>query len=162
MTSKIQLILLKYHCYTKNILHISLGSIACFLVSKTIRWSNVMTQMVICPKMKYKYVSLGSLPQFHSTTKCYLEIKAWNWGIKMRNQSTSLTNIIASWQKSRHCFDPKPHRYDTSSIWAAGQVSSQQCKPVFSTKSNSQMLQCFHQELNVSYLLRCTLFHLLK
>lgn len=52
--------------------------------------------MVLCPEMKYKYVSSGSLPQFHFTTECYLERKAWKCGIKMRNQSTTLTNIIAS------------------------------------------------------------------
>lgn len=59
-------------------------------------WSNVMTQMVLCPKMKYKYVSTGSLPCVHFATKCYLETKAQKCGIKMRNQSTKLTNIIAS------------------------------------------------------------------
>lgn len=55
-----------------------------------------MTQMVLCPKMKYKYVSTGSLPRVHFATKCYLETKAQKCGIKMRNQSTRLTNIIAS------------------------------------------------------------------
>lgn len=55
-----------------------------------------MTQMTLYPEMKYKYVGSGSLPQFYFTTKCYLEIKAWTCGIKMRNQSTILTNIIAS------------------------------------------------------------------
>lgn len=55
-----------------------------------------MTQMVLCPKMKYKYVSTGSLPRVHFATKCYLETKAQKCGIKMRNQSTKLTNIIAS------------------------------------------------------------------
>lgn len=55
-----------------------------------------MTQMVLCPKMKYKYVSTGSLPRVHFATKCYLETEAQKCGIKMRNQSTKLTNIIAS------------------------------------------------------------------
>lgn len=55
-----------------------------------------MTQMVLCPKIKYKYVSTGSLPHVHFAPKCYLETKAQKCGIKMRNQSTKLTNIIAS------------------------------------------------------------------
>lgn len=55
-----------------------------------------MTQMVLCPKMKYKYVSTGSLPRVHFATKCYLETEAQKCGIKMGNKSTKLTNIIAS------------------------------------------------------------------
>lgn len=114
------------------------------LVSETITHSNVMTQMVLCPKMKYKYVRAGSLPQFYSTTKCYLEIKAWECGIKMRNQSTSLTNIIASSGKSNcYCFDPKPHHNHPSSIWAAGWVTCQHCWPKSSTKSNGKMRWSF-------------------
>lgn len=52
--------------------------------------------MVLCLKIKYKYVSAGSLPHVHFAPKCYLETKAQKCGIKIRNQSTKLTNIIAS------------------------------------------------------------------
>lgn len=141
VTSKFQLIFAEIPLLYKKTSCILCWQHFVLLVSKTITCSNVMTQMVICPEMKYKYVSPGSLPQFHFTTKCYLEIKVWNRGIKMRNESTTLTNIIASsWQKSHHCFDPKPHHNDKSSIWAAGQVTSQKCQPEFPTKSNRK---CF-------------------
>lgn len=97
VTAKLQLIFLKYHyCRGKKCpAHLRWQNCAP-LLSKTIMWSNVMTQMVLCPKMKYKYVSTGSLPCVHFATKCYLETKAQKCGIKMRNQSTKLTNIIAS------------------------------------------------------------------
>lgn len=96
MTSKFHLILLKYlYCTKKHPAYFYWQDFV-LLISKTIMWSNVMTQMVLCPKMKYKYVSPGSLPQFHFTRKCYLETVTQKWGIKMRNQSTNLTNIIAS------------------------------------------------------------------
>lgn len=124
VTSKFQLILLKHHYWTKKHLAYICWQDFVLLVSKTITCSNVMTQMDMCPKMKYKYVSPGSLPLFHFTTECYLGIKAGNWSIKMRNQSTTLTNIIAILQKSCHCCDPTPHHNNKSSIWAAGQVSS--------------------------------------
>lgn len=97
VTLKLQLILLKYHYSRKKKCPAHLCWQNCApLLSKTIMWSNVMTQMVLCPKMKYKYVSTGSLPRIHFATKCYLETKAQKCGIKMRNQSTKLTNIIAS------------------------------------------------------------------
>lgn len=96
VTSKFQLILLKFHYCTKKHLAYLCWQDFVQLVTKTIMCSNVMTQMTLYPEMKYKYVGSGSLPQFYFTTKCYLEIKSWKCGIKMRNQSTILTNIASS------------------------------------------------------------------
>lgn len=121
-----------------------------------------MTQMMLYPEMKYKYVRPGSLPQFHFTTKCYLEIKAWKCGIKMRNQSTTLTNIIASsgWRAAiasilNHT-TTIDHLYELLGESLAGTVNLN-----FQQRAIRNALIFFWSKCNLS-LLKCILFHLLS